>query len=195
MKTSEQINELATALAKAQGEISNPAKNAKNPHFKSNYADLAGVLSTVRPAFSAVGLSVIQFPHSMENGNIAVTTRIMHSSGQWLEDVIDIPLQGNNLAQAAGSIITYLRRYSLAAVAGIHQADGDAQDVEGKVQNIKPISSDQCDQLLALADEVGADIEAFTKYLKVEKIADLPSSKFAGAMSALESKRTKEVAA
>jgi hypothetical protein len=192
MKTSESINELATALAQAQGEISNPSKNAKNPHFKSNYADLGGVLDTVRPIFSSVGLSVVQFPHSLENGNIAVTTRLMHSSGQWLEDVIDIPLQGNNLAQAAGSIITYLRRYSLAAVAGVHQADADAQDASGKVQSIKPITATQADTLISLADEVGADMEKFCQHLKVDAIGQLSSANFDYAKGALESKRKKE---
>lgn len=139
MKTSEAINELADALAQAQGEIANPEKNAQNPHYKSDYADLAGVLSTIRPAFAAVGLSLIQSPHTTENGNIGVTTRVMHKSGQWIEDVIDVPMQkGNNLAQEAGKVITYLRRYSAAAFAGVHQSDQDAQGAEGEVVNMKP---------------------------------------------------------
>lgn len=138
MKTSEQINELAEALAQAQAEITNPEKNAKNPHFKSDYTDLGGVLATIRPAFSKVGLSIIQSPRTMDNGNIAVTTRIMHKSGQWIEDVIDVPMQkGNNLAQEAGKVITYLRRYSAAAFAGVHQADPDAQGAEGEVVNMR----------------------------------------------------------
>ena len=144
MRTSESINELAEALAQAQAEITNPEKNAKDPHFKSDYADLSGVLSVVRPAFSAVGLSIIQSPNSLENGNIAVTTRIMHKSGQWIEDVIDVPMQrGNNLAQEAGKVITYLRRYSAAAFAGVHQSDPDAQGAEGEVVNMKPQFSQQ----------------------------------------------------
>jgi len=194
MITSNEINELATALCKAQGEISNPAKNAKNPHFKSNYADLGGVLDTVRPIFSSVGLSVVQFPHSLDNGNIAVTTRLMHTSGQWLEDVIDIPLQGNNLAQAAGSIITYLRRYSLAAVAGIHQADADAQEIQGSVQTMRPITSSQAHALIALAEEVGADMEKFCAYLKVDSISRLSQSNFEQAKASLEAKRKQAAA-
>lgn len=159
MKTSEQINELAEALAQAQAEITNPEKNANNPHFKSDYADLSGVLSVVRPAFSKVGLSIIQSPNSLENGNIAVTTRIMHKSGQWIEDVIDVPMQrGNNLAQEAGKVITYLRRYSAAAFAGVHQSDPDAQGAEGEVVNMKPQFSQQ--QLDDFGEEMRQAMEA-----------------------------------
>jgi hypothetical protein len=52
--------ELYGALAKAQGEIVNAAKNAKNPHFKSDYADLASILDTVKPALSKNGIAVFQ---------------------------------------------------------------------------------------------------------------------------------------
>lgn len=161
MKTSEQINELAKALSEAQGEISNPEKNAKNPHFKSDYADLAGVLATVRPAFSKVGLSVVQMPFVSETGGIGVCTRIMHESGQWVESELSIPLQGNNLAQAAGTVITYLRRYCLTAAAGIHQADPDAQDLTGEVT---PLRGDR----KALADEHQDWIEGMKKLLHTE---------------------------
>ena len=110
MKSSAELNELATALSKAQGIIQNPSKDAANPFFKSKYADLADVLNVVRPAFSECGLSVVQMPVNVD-GNVGVVTRLMHSSGQWLEDSIDIPLQGKNIAQDAGSTITYLRRH------------------------------------------------------------------------------------
>ena len=85
MKTSEQINEIAEALAAAQGEIQNPGKSAENPFFKSWYADLAEVLSVVRPAFSKHGLSVVQMPYSSDDGAIGVTTMISHKSGQWMK--------------------------------------------------------------------------------------------------------------
>jgi hypothetical protein len=159
MKTSESINELGEALALAQGEINNPEKNANNPHFKSNYADLAGVLGTIRPAFAKVGLAIIQSPHTTDNGNIGVTTRVIHKSGQWIEDVIDVPMQrGNNLAQEAGKVITYLRRYSAAAFAGVHQSDPDAQGVEGEVVDMKPEFSQQ--QIDAFGEQMRAYMDA-----------------------------------
>ena len=140
MKSSPELNELATALSKAQGIIQNPNKDAANPFFKSKYADLADVLNVVRPAFSEVGLSVVQMPVNVD-GNIGVITRLMHSSGQWLEAAVDIPLQGKNIAQDAGSTITYLRRYALAAVAGVFQEDNDGNLGKGKGTNTAPVQS------------------------------------------------------
>ena len=107
IRTSNEIGALATALSEAQGKIQNPSKDASNPFFKSKYADLAEVLNVVRPVFSEVGLSVVQFPSRIEN-NIALTTRIMHKSGEWIEDTFDLAFQGKNIAQEAGSTISQL---------------------------------------------------------------------------------------
>ena len=126
MNTSESIKELATALSSAQSSLQDATKNAKNPHYKSDYADLSQVLEAIRPALAAQNLSVVQLPFSREN-RVGVTTRIMHSSGEWLEESIDLEVEGRNLAQAAGSHITYLRRYSLASLFAIHQKDDDAE--------------------------------------------------------------------
>ena len=129
MNSSDQINELATALAKAQGELENASKSSTNPHFRSKYADLAEVLNTVRPVFARHGLSITQFP-SFESGVVSVETRLMHSSGQWLSGVISAPVSKQD-AQGVGSATTYCRRYSLAAVAGVAQEDDDANSAVG----------------------------------------------------------------
>jgi hypothetical protein len=129
VQKSEQINELAAAMAKAQAQLENAAKSSNNPHFKSKYADLAEILNTVRPAFSANGLSVTQCP-SFEAGIASVETVLMHSSGQWMSSVISAPV-GKQDAQGVGSAITYCRRYSLAAIAGIAQEDDDGSSAVG----------------------------------------------------------------
>lgn len=129
MQKSEQINELAAALASAQGEIENASKNSNNPHFKSKYADLAEVINTVRPVFAKHGLSVSQFP-SFADGLASVETVLMHKSGQWMSGIASAGVTKQD-AQGVGSAITYLRRYSLAAVAGIAQEDDDANAAVG----------------------------------------------------------------
>jgi len=137
MNKSDSIKELATALAKAQGEIENASKGSVNPHFKSKYADLAEVLNTLRPVFSKHGLSLSQFP-SFEGGIASVETILMHSSGEWLSSVASAPVSKQD-AQGVGSATTYLRRYSLAAVAGIAQEDDDANSsIGGKPQQVTP---------------------------------------------------------
>ena len=126
MNTSESIKEIATALSAAQGSLQDATKNAKNPHFKSDYADLSHILEAIRPALKAQNLSVVQLPFS-SGTRVGVTTRIMHSSGEFIEESIDLEVEGRNLAQAAGSHITYLRRYSLASLFAIHQKDDDGE--------------------------------------------------------------------
>lgn len=125
MQKSESIKELATALAKAQGQLENASKSSTNPHFKSKYADLAEVINTVRPVFAEHGLSVMQCP-SFESGIVSVETVVMHSSGEWMASTVSAPVSKQD-AQGVGSAITYCRRYSLAAMAGIAQEDADAE--------------------------------------------------------------------
>jgi hypothetical protein len=121
--TSEQINEIAAALAKAQGEIQNVVKDAKNPHFKSDYATLDAVTDTVRPVFAKHGLAIVQMPTS-DNGIATVETLITHSSGQWIRGGTSCPLSKAD-AQGLGSATTYLRRYATSAAANIAQTDDD----------------------------------------------------------------------
>lgn len=130
MNKSEQINELAGALAKAQHEVENASKSSVNPHFKSKYADLAEILNTVRPVFSSHGIAILQMP-SFESGVASVETLLTHSSGQWISNVCSAPV-GKQDAQGVGSAITYLRRYSLAAFAGVAQEDDDGNGSIGK---------------------------------------------------------------
>lgn len=123
MQTSEQINEFAAALAKAQGQIQGAVKDSTNPAFKSRYADLASVWDACRVALSLNGLAVVQGPALADRG-VSVTTRLLHSSGQWAESTLILPMD-KATAQGAGSAITYARRYALAAMVGVAPDDDD----------------------------------------------------------------------
>ena len=136
MRTSEQLIDLATALSKAQGEIADAEKSSDNPFFGSKYADLAEVLGQIRPIFSENGLSLTQWPELENEGWVGCTTRILHSSGQWMESTMAMPVQGKNVAQDSGSVLTYMRRYMAAAVAGISQVDEDANQAKSKSEKL-----------------------------------------------------------
>lgn len=125
MYSSDSINELATALCKAQAVMGGAVKGAANPFFKSKYANLSDVMQVVKEPFAANGLSYVQFPVSTEN-SVGVATRLMHTSGQWLEQEFLLPMVKRD-PQAGGSCISYARRYGLAAMAGIPQVDDDAE--------------------------------------------------------------------
>ncbi|MEX1115439.1 MAG: ERF family protein [Akkermansiaceae bacterium] len=116
---------LFAAMANAQATLENASKSSINPHFRSNYADLAEVLNRIRPVFSAVGLAIIQSP-SFDGERVTVETAITHADGGWIAGHLSC-VPGKSDAQGIGSAVTYLRRYSLAALAGLAQEDDDGQ--------------------------------------------------------------------
>lgn len=131
MHASESINELATALALAQGEVENASKTSTNPHFRSKYADLAEIINTVRPVFARHGLAIVQSP-SYADGLVSVTTLLTHKSGQWIRDTASAPAPKLD-PQGVGSAVTYLRRYALGAFACIaSEADDDGNAASAK---------------------------------------------------------------
>src|SRR5574344_1597470 len=125
MKTSEQLNELFSALSKAQENIKNAQKEGYNPMFKSNYTTVTSVLEAIKTVYKE-NISIIQMPEADK-----LITRVGHSSGQWLE--IDTPLfigepKGMSKMQAYGNAVTYARRYALVSLFGIGQEDNDGND-------------------------------------------------------------------
>lgn len=124
MKTSTSIAALAAALAKAQGALEGAKKDSTNPHFKSRYADLASVVEAVKGCFPANGLSYVQTVVTAESG-VGVETMLLHASGEWIcGEPFYVPVDRAN-AQGFGSALTYCRRYSLAAIAGVAPEDDD----------------------------------------------------------------------
>lgn len=135
IEQSTEIAALAEALSKAQGKITGALKESANPFFKSKYADLASVWDACREQLAANGLAIVQV-----NGNdaerVTVTTMLVHSSGQWIRGVCSAKPAKDD-AQATGSVITYLRRYGLAAITGVAQIDDDAEAGQGRKETDK----------------------------------------------------------
>ena len=124
MDKSESIKELASALAKAQGEFAGAVKDTSNPFFKSKYADLESCVSAIKSPLAKHGLSFVQVSHNQEN-SATIETIIMHSSGEWLSaGLVAVPVTKAD-AQGFGSAMTYARRYSLSAAFGIAPEDDD----------------------------------------------------------------------
>jgi hypothetical protein len=152
---SEQINELAAALAKAQGEFGVARKSADNPFFKSKYADLAEVVSACRAQLSKHGLAVIQQVLRDEAG-VFLRSTLAHSSGQWIASEYAVrPMrvvkdrEGRateveaNDPQSVGSALTYARRYSWAALTGVVT---DSEDDDGNAASGRGEDSPQLPQ-------------------------------------------------
>lgn len=141
MLKSEQINELAAALAKAQGQLEGAKKSSSNPFFKSKYADLAECWNTCREALTANGISVIQMPEEInETGRLNITTMLAHSSGQYISSTLTMTVTKLD-PQAIGSAITYGRRYALAAMVGLAQEDDDGEKAMARPNEKKSVES------------------------------------------------------
>jgi len=132
---SNNIDELAKALALAQKALSNPKKDAKNPFYKSNYLTLPIVLEVARDILPEYGLSFSQ-PIEIISDKPYLTTIIMHQSGQWMKSIAPIVCKDPNDPQKFGSSLTYLRRYSLQSMLGIVGNDEDDDANKGSNKQI-----------------------------------------------------------
>ena len=125
MTHSELIDKLAPALVAVQAHAGPALKQSSNPAFKSKYADLASCWEAVREPLAKAEIAVIQEATLTEAG-VSVSTRLIHSSGQWLQtDPLTVPLGNKRDAHAVGSCVSYGKRYSLSAALGIVADDDD----------------------------------------------------------------------
>lgn len=137
MMHSDNIDQIASALAKAQGAMKAATKDAANPHLNSKYATLAAVVEAIREPLAKHGLSVVQPIMETDEGPILVTM-LLHESGQWLSSELKIRAgdgnRGITQVQALGSAITYTRRYALSALLSIPVEDDDGASADGQPQ-------------------------------------------------------------
>jgi hypothetical protein len=126
MNKSDSIENLALSLHKAQSEMAGATKGAKNPFFKSTYANLEEVIKVVKEAFSTNGLSFVQFPISGD-GTAGVETIILHESGEFISNEFLLKCAKTD-PQGMGSAITYARRYGLQSACGIPSEDDDGNE-------------------------------------------------------------------
>lgn len=129
MEQSESIVNLATAIVGAQGSTHLAAKDCTNPFFGSRYASLASCWDALTP-WREWGIAITQSPAEAPAGYIAIETQLTHgASGEWMRSRLVLPL-AQSTAQAAGSCLSYGRRYALCAMTGLvadeHDDDGNA---------------------------------------------------------------------
>ncbi|MGQ3671829.1 ERF family protein [Xanthobacter sp. TB0136] len=130
MQHSEQINEIAAALAAAQGEFKAVAKDktAKAGAYSYKYSDIADVLAMALPVLSKHKLALVQAT-DMDGGAILLRTRLAHASGQWVESVYPVCDVRAGDHQKMGGALTYARRYAVSSLLGIaSEEDTDAQE-------------------------------------------------------------------
>jgi ERF superfamily len=194
MIISENIAELVTALAKAQGAIENASKGAVNPHFKSSYATLADIREAIREPLAENGLSIVQGLRTV-NGGIEVETVLFHASGQSIRETLAMQA-GRGTPQDIGSASSYARRYGVMAMLGLAAEDDDGNAATASTNGkgaapgpTGPISPAQAEEVRQAIVEVAADLPRFLKTFAIEKIEEMPAARFAEAMHKLDLKR------
>lgn len=151
------MSALWNAMLEAQKKIKHAVKDAKNPHFKNDYATLQSTLDAVKPVLNECGLVLTQeIRHgNAEPGCVRLTTRIVHaSSGEQTSDSQVIPMVKND-PQGHGSAITYARRYAIQAMLGIASEDDDGNEASQPVKAVvnKPADPAKTEEMKAKLDK------------------------------------------
>lgn len=133
MNKSDSIVTIAKALATAQSEMGSATKDAKNPFFKSSYADLNAIREAVLPVLNRYKITVLQ-PTIEVGGESFVETVLLHESGEFISSVTPIIAAKQNDAQSHGSGISYARRYGLQSFLCVGAEDDDGEKAMGRAK-------------------------------------------------------------
>lgn len=194
MNRSETISKLAISLVKFNSEVNSISKDAKNPFFKSEYVTLDALILNTRDILQKNGLVIMQSPLSKEDGSIGIQTLLIHESGEFIESepIFMKPAKAND-PQNAGSIISYMRRYSYQAILNLNTGEdddanistyGNKTDSKAKTNNSnintqsnnKKLSEAQCKRLYSIA---------YNKGIKSEQVKEAVLKKFGKEVSDL----------
>jgi hypothetical protein len=204
MKTSENIAELAKAMSEAQRNIKPAVKDGLNPHFRSKYTSISSVWESMREPMMSLGLTVWQ-DVTTQDKLVSVETRIVHSSGQWVEfGPLTMPVSKPD-AQGFGSGISYAKRYALCAAIGIVSSDEDddaSSAVDRSTGEVKPsrhqdiqvphipLNEKQKEEIECLLSGIDDKdwIESMKAKAKVKDFADISAERFSGLIKALSAK-------
>jgi hypothetical protein len=169
--SSESIAQLAAAMAKAQSELTNPAKsliavlergrNGGGP-FSYRYAPLSAGLDILRKALGKYELAVIQTTHiDNDRGLVLLTTTIAHGSGEWISALWPVcHVADIGHPKLMGAALTYARRYCLFTMVGLAGEDDlDAPEMGGP----KEESSSESTVDLSPLEHIGVPEEAEPK--------------------------------
>lgn len=185
-----------TAMIEAQEAMGPVRADADNKQTRSKYASYAGLDKALRPIYTKHGFAV-SFTTGTDapENHVRVIANVMHRDGHTEHHPLDMPADGKGAkggdvmtkTHAAGSAISYGRRYLLLMVFNISVGDDDDGNRAGDSQ--EKITHDQMIELSDLADEVGADKEKFCRYGNVTSLSDILAKDFQTAKKLLESKR------
>lgn len=192
-----EINELAAALALAQGQYEPVSVNRTNPYFQTHYADLDTIMRSVRKVLAKNNLSFIQQIRINTEGMTILHTKLMHSSGQWIESRCRI-VPPKNDDQTYGSTLTYQKRHAAMTLLGVTVAEdrldddaevamigsrkmlakGPSNKYNPKEESSETITKEQLEELEYELGDYPDLAEEIMDKLRIQSLADMPKSKF-----------------
>jgi len=154
MRTSEQTKELFSAIIAAQAEMPVISKDSDNPFFSSKYASLPDIVRITQPILKKHDLAVVQgggqtgddglHNEPKKDGkerfwsvSVTVNTRIIHKTGQWIEDSQVMWIEAPN-PQKCGAALSYGRRYGYSMLGVVADEDDDGNKASGNKQGPPP---------------------------------------------------------
>lgn len=184
----------AAALAAMQPELPVIAERGaidlgRGP--KQRYALWEDINDAIKPVLAKHGFA-LSFRTGQDEGKITVTGILTHREGHSEETTMYLPADtsgSKNAVQAVGSSTSYGKRYTATALLNLTSRGEDDDGKAGGAPDY--ISRDQLNQIVDLAEQVGADKEKFCRYLKVGSLAEIPAPRFEHAVKLLEAKRGK----
>ena len=209
MRMSDSLINMAPALLAAQKSLGNVKAKGKNPMFHSTYVPLDDFIHEARNVLNANDISIIQSTFSHE-GRVGARTMLIHKSGEFIESdgasaLVELSTNRegkptNSYGQAAGSLVTYFRRYDGFAILGIAETDNDAQVIRGETKKEEKVSQKvvgpaEIKEIKRMIDSTGTNEQAFCKFLSVGNVTELPLDQYSKAIGALQAKADKLAAA
>ena len=193
--------EFSEAFNAVQRELTPVRKLATNSHTVSKYARLEDVTRMLDPIILAHGFSrSLSSTDSPTPDHLRFVLVLRHIGGHEERHHLDAPLdtvgiQGKTTKTALhgmASSMTYCERHLLCKVFGVQVVgDDDGNAAAGVGPSSERISLKQMDDLMALCDEVKADLDRFRKHFNLTNISNLPVSRLKEAIALLEAKRGK----
>lgn len=176
-----------------RGKIIIRDKNDRNKIIQeTSFALFEDLNEIVMPIVTRHGFDISFRNGTAPDGKVRVTTVLTHSGGHAEETYFDLPHDSSgskNAVQAIGSSTSYAKRYGLLAILNITTKGEDDDGVKGGAA--PGLTERQVGDVLALAQEVKADVPRFLKYMKADSIEAIPAGDYQRAISALEAKRGK----
>jgi ERF superfamily len=191
MNSSQSVVKIAGALLKAQKEMGDATKSARNPFYKSTYADLNSIREIVTPALNAQGVLILQPTLTLGEKNF-VETILLHESGEFISGITEIK-NTDGKPQSEGSGISYARRYGLQSILNVGAVDDDGEAAQGRVnagtKEVKTTSTQEKPSAIHIKSNLATNSEA-VKTVGTSGLANNPvKEKITEAFKVLETQK------